>query len=29
MQGLRTHGEYSLTDALDCMLQDGNKIQTF
>ncbi|RYY61621.1 MAG: glucose-1-phosphate thymidylyltransferase [Chitinophagaceae bacterium] len=29
LQGLRTHGEYSLTDALDCMLQMGVKIKPF
>jgi glucose-1-phosphate thymidylyltransferase len=29
IQGLRTHGEYSLTDALDCMLQKGVKIKPF
>ncbi|MEQ1677749.1 MAG: sugar phosphate nucleotidyltransferase [Chitinophagaceae bacterium] len=28
-QGLRSHGEYSLTDALDCMLQLGAKFQSF
>lgn len=28
-QGLRSHGEYSLTDALDCMLQAGAKFQSF
>jgi glucose-1-phosphate thymidylyltransferase len=28
-QGLRSHGEYSLTDALDCMLQMGAKFQSF
>jgi glucose-1-phosphate thymidylyltransferase len=28
-QGLRTHGEYSLTDAIDCMLKKGTKIQPF
>ena len=28
-QGLRTHGEYSLTDAIDCMLKKGIKIQPF
>lgn len=27
-QGLRSHGEYSLTDALDCMLQQGVKLQS-
>jgi glucose-1-phosphate thymidylyltransferase len=27
-QGLRSHGEYSLTDALDCMLQQGIKLQS-
>lgn len=29
LQGLRTHGEYSLTDALDCMLQKGVKFKPF
>ncbi|RYY52664.1 MAG: glucose-1-phosphate thymidylyltransferase [Chitinophagaceae bacterium] len=29
LQGLRSHGEYSLTDALDCMLQKGVKIKPF
>jgi glucose-1-phosphate thymidylyltransferase len=29
LQGLRTHGEYSLTDALDCMLKKGIKIKPF
>jgi len=29
VQGLRTHGEYSLTDALDCMLQKGAKFKPF
>lgn len=28
-QGLRSHGEYSLTDALDCMIQAGVKFQSF
>jgi glucose-1-phosphate thymidylyltransferase len=28
-QGLRSHGEYSLTDALDCMIQEGVKFQSF
>jgi glucose-1-phosphate thymidylyltransferase len=28
-QGLRTHGEYSLTDALDCMLKMGIKFKPF
>jgi glucose-1-phosphate thymidylyltransferase len=28
-KGLRTHGEYSLTDALDCMLQKGARIRPF
>jgi glucose-1-phosphate thymidylyltransferase len=27
--GLRSHGEYSLTDALDCMLQKGAKFKPF
>ena len=29
VQGLRSHGEYSLTDALDCMLQKGAKFKPF
>ena len=29
MQGLRSHGEYSLTDALDCMIQMGAKFKSF
>jgi glucose-1-phosphate thymidylyltransferase len=29
LQGLRTHGEYSLTDALDCMLQKGARFKPF
>lgn len=28
-QGLRSHGEYSLTDALDCMIQMGAKFKSF
>ena len=28
-KGLRTHGEYSLTDALDCMLKMGVKLKSF
>ena len=28
-QGLRTHGEYSITDALDCMIQNGAKFKSF
>ena len=28
-KGLRTHGEYSLTDALDCMLRMGIKFKPF
>jgi len=28
-QGLRSHGEYSLTDALDCMIQQGVKFRSF
>jgi len=28
-QGLRSHGEYSLTDALDCMIKLGVKFQCF
>ena len=27
-QGLRTHGEYSLTDALGLYAEDGHKVQT-
>lgn len=29
LQGLRSHGEYSLTDALDCMLRLGAKFKPF
>ncbi|MEI9911947.1 MAG: sugar phosphate nucleotidyltransferase [Bacteroidota bacterium] len=29
IQGLRSHGEYSLTDALDCMLKKGAKFKPF
>lgn len=29
VQGLRTHGEYSLTDALDCMLRKGARFKPF
>ncbi len=29
VQGLRSHGEYSLTDALDCMLKNGVKLKPF
>ncbi|MDP4264982.1 MAG: sugar phosphate nucleotidyltransferase [Bacteroidota bacterium] len=29
VQGLRSHGEYSLTDALDCMLKLGAKFKPF
>ncbi|HMR93481.1 MAG TPA: sugar phosphate nucleotidyltransferase [Chitinophagaceae bacterium] len=29
LQGLRTHGEYSLTDALECMLQQGIRFKPF
>lgn len=29
LQGLRSHGEYSLTDALDCMLKMGVKFKAF
>ncbi len=29
LQGLRSHGEYSLTDALDCMLRMGIKFKPF
>jgi len=28
-QGLRSHGEYSLTDALDCMIRMGAKFKSF
>jgi glucose-1-phosphate thymidylyltransferase len=28
-QGLRSHGEYSLTDALDCMIRMGARFQSF
>ncbi len=28
-QGLRSHGEYSITDALDCMIQAGVKFKSF
>ncbi|MBK6828372.1 MAG: NTP transferase domain-containing protein [Chitinophagaceae bacterium] len=28
-QGLRTHGEYSLTDALDCMIKMGCQFKSF
>jgi glucose-1-phosphate thymidylyltransferase len=28
-QGLKTHGEYSITDALDCMIKKGAKIKSF
>jgi len=28
-QGLRSHGEYSLTDALDCRIQQGVKLRSF
>lgn len=28
-QGLRSHGEYSLTDALDCMIKNGAKFRSF
>ena len=28
-QGLRSHGEYSLTDALDCMIKAGAKFKSF
>lgn len=28
-QGLRTHGEYSLTDALDCMMKLGAEFKSF
>ncbi len=28
-EGLRSHGEYSLTDALDCMLKQGVKFKSF
>lgn len=29
MQGLRTHGEYSLTDAIECMLKQGIRMKPF
>ncbi|MFZ1260625.1 MAG: NDP-sugar synthase, partial [Chitinophagaceae bacterium] len=29
LQGLRSHGEYNLTDALDCMIQMGAKFKSF
>jgi glucose-1-phosphate thymidylyltransferase len=28
-QGLRSHGEYSLTDAIDCMIKSGAKFKSF
>ena len=28
-QGLRSHGEYSLTDALDCMIKQGAEFKSF
>ena len=28
-QGLRSHGEYNLTDAIDCMIKEGVKFQSF
>ncbi|MBD0288411.1 MAG: sugar phosphate nucleotidyltransferase [Bacteroidota bacterium] len=28
-QGLRTHGEYSITDALDCMIKKGVRFKAF
>lgn len=28
-QGLRTHGEYSITDAIDCMIQKGAQFKAF
>jgi glucose-1-phosphate thymidylyltransferase len=28
-QGLRSHGEYSITDALDCMIKGGAKVKSF
>ena len=28
-QGLKTHGEYSITDAIDCMIQKGAKFKSF
>lgn len=28
-QGLKTHGEYSITDALDCMIQKGAQFNAF
>lgn len=29
LQGLRTHGEYSITDALDCMIKKGAEVKPF
>ena len=29
LRGLRTHGEYSLTDAIDCMLKQGIQMKPF
>lgn len=29
LQGLRTHGEYSITDALDCMIKKGAQCKAF
>jgi glucose-1-phosphate thymidylyltransferase len=28
-EGIRTHGEYSITDALDCMIKKGAKFKAF
>jgi glucose-1-phosphate thymidylyltransferase len=28
-QGLKTHGEYSITDAIDCMIKKGTEIRSF
>ena len=28
-QNIKTHGEYSITDAIDCMIQKGTKIKAF
>lgn len=28
-QGLKTHGEYNITDALDCMIKKGARIKSF
>jgi glucose-1-phosphate thymidylyltransferase len=28
-EGIRTHGEYSITDALDCMIKRGTRVKAF